>query len=176
MFNKRNRDKFLGVAAAITFLIGLANALEYFFANKNYLDIYTGAVANVKYKTFDGRRNILYAKTSIELAGIKKNFHLSDRAEDGGYIEVSTGDTITIFARKSYQFLYNYDFRDNIYYAEKKGEMLYNNLDRWKTTAFSNMCIYGGCALFLFIMFLDQVKNISISNWYQKRFLNKPKD
>jgi hypothetical protein len=176
MLNKNHRDKLLGVAAVITFLIGLANALEYFFAGKNYLDINTGKVENVKHEIFEGRRGILYAKTIIKLEGLKKIFHISDKADDGGYIEVSAGDSITIFGKKGYQFLYNYNLKDNIFYVEKNGEMLYNNLDSWKASAFTYMCIYGGCAVFLLIMFLDQVKNISISNWFQKRFLNKPKD
>ncbi|MEI2740065.1 MAG: hypothetical protein V9F01_14920 [Chitinophagaceae bacterium] len=173
IFKIKNRDGLLGVASIITFIIGAANALEYFFAGKDYLAVNKGVVTEVIHETYEGRRGRLYSKTIIRLNEKKGEFHLSDDAEDGGYISVEKGEDITIYARKWYQFLYNYDFRDNIYHVERNGEMVYNNLDRWKAAAFSYMCIFGGCALFLLVMYLDQAKNISIANWFQKRVINR---
>lgn len=170
---RKNRDKLLGVAAVITFLIGSANALEYFLAGKKYLFTREGVVENVLHERYENSRGILYSKTTIRLRGIPGKFYLSDNADDGGYIEVANGDVITVYARKWYQFLYNYDGRDNLYYVEKDGRLLYNNLGQWKAAAFTYMCIYGGCSLFLLVMYLDQARNISISNWFQKRFSHK---
>lgn len=173
---RKNRDKLLGVAAFITFLIGSANALEYFLAGRNYLFTREGVVENVLHERYENGRGILYAKTTIRLKGIPGTFYLSDKAADGGYIEVTEGEVITVYARKWYQFLYNYDGRDNLYYAAKNGEELYNNMGQWKAAAFTYMCIYGGCSLFLLVMYLDQARNISVSNWFQKRFLHKQKN
>ena len=50
MLNIKNRDNLLGVAAAIAFLIGSANALEYFIAGKNYLSINKGVVEKLIYE------------------------------------------------------------------------------------------------------------------------------
>lgn len=173
IFKIKNRDNLLGIASIISFIIGSANAFEYFFAGKEYLDVNKGVVAEVTHETYEGRRGRLCSKTIIRLNEKKEKFHLADDAEDGGYIPVETGESIIIYARKWYQFLYNYDFRDNIYYVERGGKMVYNNLDKWKAAAFTYMCIFGGCSLFLLVMYLDQVKNISISNWFQKRFINR---
>ncbi|MBP9102953.1 MAG: hypothetical protein KBF82_03735 [Chitinophagaceae bacterium] len=175
MLNIKNRDNLLGVAAAIAFLIGSANALEYFIAGKNYLSINKGVVEKLIYERYEGRRNMLYSKTTIRLKEMDKNFYLSDNANDGGYIETSEGEIITLYARKWYQNLYNFNYRDNIYYVEKDGQQVYNNLDTWKASAFTYMCIAGGSALLLLVMYLDQAKNISITNWFEKRRLNKRK-
>ena len=84
MLNIKNRDNLLGVAAAIAFLIGSANALEYFIAGKNYLSINKGVVEKLIYERYEGRRNMLYSKTTIRLKEMDKNFYLSDNANDGG--------------------------------------------------------------------------------------------
>ncbi len=173
---RKNRDKLLGVAAVITFLIGSANALEYFLAGRHYLFTREGVVESVLHERYENRRGILYTRTTIRLRDIPGTFYLSDPADEGGYIEVTEGDLITVYARKWYQFLYNYDGRDNLYYAEKDGRLLYNNMGQWKAAAFTYMCIYGGCSLFLLVMYLDQARNISISNWFQKRFPDKQKN
>lgn len=171
MINRKNRDKLLGVAAVITFFIGSCNALEYFFAGKKYLDAHTSAVEKVNYRTLEGGGGRLYSKTIINLKGVKREFYLKENAMKGGHIEVAGGDTITIYSRKLFQILYNYNLSSNIFYVEKNDRLLYDNMDQWKGTAFYNMCLFGGCALFLLIMYLDQVKNISISNWLQRKKL-----
>ncbi len=171
--NRKSRDKLLGVAALITFVIGSCNAFEFFLTGKNYLNQQTGIVEEVTHEMYNGRRNVMHYRTIIHLVGKSGAFYLTEKADEGGYIEVEKGETITLYKRWFFQRLYNYDFRSNFFYAEKNGKLEYNNLDQWKSTAFSNMCLFGGCALFLLIMYLDQVKNISISNWFQKRFLHK---
>ena len=170
---KSKRDKLLGVACIITFVIGAMNAFEYFLAGKNYLFKKTAVVRKIEYERYENRKGILYSKTTIRLEGVKGGFYINDKADDGGYFEVNEGDTVTVYARKYLQVLYNYDYRSNLYYLEKNGELVYNNLLQWKGPAFSYMCVFLGCSFFLLIMYLDQVKNISISNWYQKRFLKK---
>lgn len=167
----KNRDKLLGVAAIITFLMGIPNAVEYFFANKGYLDNRKGVVEKVVHENYDGSRGILYSKTTIRLNNVKKEFYLSDKANDGGFIDVADGDLIIIFTKKTYQFLYNFNGGGNIYYVEKAGMEPYDDLKRWKAGALYYMCLFGGCSLLLFVMYLDQVKNISIANWFQKRFV-----
>ena len=171
----KNRDSLLGVAAIITFIMGSANAGEYFFASKEYLDNRSGVVEKVIHEYYDGRRGVLYCKTTIYLNNVKKKFYLSDKANDGGFIDVVEGDSINIFTKKDYQFLYNFQGGGNIYFVEKAGMQPYNDLIRWKSGAFYYMCLFGGCSLFLFVMYLDQVKNISITNWFQKKFVKNKK-
>ncbi|MBI5856941.1 MAG: hypothetical protein HZB42_04750 [Sphingobacteriales bacterium] len=173
MFFIKNRDKLLSVAAVITFLIAGINALEYFFAGKRYLSINKGIVKKVSREYEDGKNGELYSKTAIYLTSTNRKFYLRDKTNRGAYIDVSEGDTITIYAKKRIQFLYNYEKRTNIYCVERGGEVIFDNLSIWKASAFTYMLIYGGCSLLLLIMYLDQVKNISISNWFKKRFLSK---
>lgn len=171
----KNRDKLLGLAAVITFVIGSINAAEYFLADKNYLYKKKGVVSKVVHELYEKKRGILYEETTIWLEKVKGKFYLIDNADDGGHVEVKKGDTVTVYARKFLQNLYNYDYRSNLYYVESDGKTIYNNLIQWKAPAFTYMCVCLGCFFFLSIMYLDQVKNISISNWFQKRFLSKKK-
>lgn len=170
----KNGDNLLGVVALIMLLIGTANALEYFFARKSYLTIHNGVVEKVVHEEYFGRRNRLYSKTTIWLKGVNKNFHVATRIDEGGYIGVDKGESITIYARKWYQVLYSFNFSDNIYFVEKGDQIVYNNLNRWKTDSLSYMCLFGGCAVFLLIIYLDKVKNISLENWFQRKVLKNP--
>lgn len=170
------KDKLLGVAAVITFIIGSINAAEYFLAGKDYLYKKTAIVEKVTHALHENRKGILYEETTIWLQQVKGKFYVYDKADDGGHVEVEKGDTITVYARKLLQPLYNYDYRSNLFYVEGNGRMIYNNLAQWKAPAFTYMCISLGCSLFLLIMYLDQVKNVSISNWWQQRMTNKKKN
>jgi hypothetical protein len=85
---------------------------------------------------------------------------------------VEKGDTVTLYTARFNQYLYNFQLEGNIFYATWR-DKLYNNTLNWKSGAFYYMCLFGGMAFFLTLMYLDQVKNISISNWFRKRFLNK---
>lgn len=171
----RNRDKLLGLASIITGLIGSANALEVFLAGKTYLNKIVGTVERVSHENYDGRKNILYSKSTLYIKGKNKKYFLSEKSDDGGYIDVKEGDSVVLYTRKWYQSLYNYNFASNIYYAENSSGELYNNLLQWKGPAFYYMCVFGGAAIFLIIMYLDQVKNISITNWFQKNVINRKK-
>lgn len=171
IIDPKYRDKLLGVAAIIAFFIGSGNALEYFFASKNYLQQDEGKVTKVVHKTYGGR--ILYASTEIQLENNKAIFSLSDKADDGGYIEVVEGDLIKIYSQNWYQILLNFRLPDKIYYVERDGQRVYNNLSEWKSRAFYYMLVAGGSALLLCLMYFDQAKNISIANWYQRKFGSK---
>jgi hypothetical protein len=173
MLNFRNRDKLLGVAALVCFIMGAANALEYFFAGIGYLRKTTGVVEQVDHLIHTGSRDRLYAETIVKLEGISKEYSLYDNAMEGGNLEVEKGDTVTLYIARFNQYLYNFQLKGNIFYASWKGGKFYNNTLNWKAGAFYYMCLFGGMAFFLTLMYLDQVKNISISNWFRKRFLNK---
>lgn len=163
-----NRDRLLGWAAGISFLLGCINAGEYFLAGKNYLARYEGVVREVNYELTERRGLPFYMRTEIRLENLAKKFSLTDRAEDGGYVETRAGDTLTLYAAHALQYLYNYDWRGNLCYVERNGEQVYNNLDNWKTGAFRYLCIFGGCSLFLLVMYLDQVRNVSVANWWTR--------
>jgi hypothetical protein len=176
IFGIKKRSDILGVLSLVLFVIGGLNALEYFFAGKNYLAKYNGVVSDVKHETYlsrsSKRQSEYYTKTSIRLDGYKKIFRLVDRSDAGGFIPVEKGDTIRLYVKKWYQQLYVYTLKTNIYYVEdKNGDLLYNNLRTWKSTLFMGMCFAGGLALFLFLIFLDQSKNISLEIWFQRRVL-----
>jgi hypothetical protein len=143
--------------------------LEYFLAGKDYLTIKKGIVQKVNHITYSGSKRRLYTRTEIYLAGSDKRYFLTDRADFGGYVNVENGDSIVLYTRKWYQFIYNYSFENNIYYIERSGQRLYNNLSAWKSAGFSLMCFFGGCAFFLTLIYLDQVKDIFISNLFFRR-------
>lgn len=159
MLSAFNRtDKLLRIAAIITFCMASANALEYFFAGKNYLRKKTGIVKNVVHDTYTGRRGRLHTRTRIDMEGVKRRFSLADVAQDGGYVEVEVGETISLYTRKWYQSFYNFDFAGNIYYVERNGIEVYNNLGQWKAAAFFLMFVTAICSLFLWLMYLTQAK------------------
>ncbi len=166
--NPKYRDNLLGVAAIIALFIGCGNAIEYFLVDKNYLQQDEGNVTKVIHETYGER--ILYARTEIELEKNKKTFSLKDKADDGGYIEVTEREVIKIYSQQWFQVLFNFQEPGKIYYVERGGERVYNNLSEWKRRAFYYMIVAGGCAIALTLMYFDQAKNISIANWYQKKF------
>lgn len=171
---RKNRDKLLGVAALITFIVGSLNTLEYFFATKKYLNRYEGVVTKADYKTYSGRKGVLYGRNDIELAGVKRKLYLTDMVLDGAFIDIKAGDSVVIWAKRWFQMLYSPSFTTNIYYVEKQGTEVYDNLSEWKETSFWYMCVFGGMALFLSVIYLDVVKGISLENWFQKKVLKNP--
>lgn len=171
-FRIRKRDDVLGLLAAFFLFAGSMNALEYFLAGKNYLSLYDGVVESVSHKQFEStsrRRQVLYSRTTIRLKGISRNFSLTENAMYGGNIPVQEGDSIRIYARRWNQSIYNFSFRTNIYYVEQEGRMIYNNLNSWKASAFSYMCFFGIGGFLLLMMYLDQARNISLSNWIWRK-------
>jgi hypothetical protein len=169
--NPKYHDKLLGVAAIIALIIVIGNAIEYFLANENYLQVDEGKVSKVIHETYGNRT--LYASTEIELENNKSNFSLTDKADDGGYIEVTEGETIKIYSQQWFQLFFNFQSPGKIYYVERNGERVYNNLGEWKGRAFYYMLVAGGCAIALTLMYFDQAKNVSIANWYQKKIGKK---
>lgn len=167
-----NRDKIIGILAVIFLLLGTANALEYFFAGKGYLVVYNGKVTAVEHNVYQGGRRRLYSETRVSLEGIDRQFSIYENANVGGYLEANPGDIITLYIRHRYQYLYNYSLKGNIYYAEKGGQLLYNNLSEWKSTSFSFMCYLGGMGLFLLIIFIDITRGNRIRNRIKRGILN----
>lgn len=167
------RYRYLGWVALVAFAMALMNCLEYYFAGKNYLRQYTGVVSDVDHSSYtsydDVGNSTIIAKTAIRLEGISRKFSLSDDANYGGYVYVNKGDTVTLYVRKWYQSLYNFPLGSNVFYIEKNGNRLYNNLGEWKGAAKIYMLFFGGMALFLFVIYLDVVKNISIRTLIEGR-------
>ena len=168
-----NRDNVLGLIAAVFLLLGSANALEYFFAGKDYLSVITGKVERVEHNTYQGSRARMYAETKVKLEPYKRIYSIYDNAEYGGYLEANPGDTITLYVRHWYQSSYNFSLKGNIYYVEKGGQMLYNNMSDWKSTSLYNMSFLGGVGGFLLIIFLDLKRGRVVSRRIKSRFLNK---
>jgi hypothetical protein len=174
MFGIRKPSDLLGWIALFFFVIASLNAVEYFFAGKNYLAKYTGEVAEVRHEIFNRttkRRERIYSRTVIRLKEYNKSFQITDRADFGGYVPVERGDTIRMYAKRWFQHLYIYSYSSNTYYVERNGAMVYNNMGEWKGTAFAVMCFAAGLGLFLFLIYLDQSKNISLEIWFQRRVL-----
>lgn len=174
MFGTRKPSDLLGWIALFFFFIASLNALEYFFAGKNYLAKYTGVVTDVRHETFkrtSKRGARYYTKTVMRLKEYNRAFQITDVAEFGGYVPVENGDTIRLYVKRWFQHLYIYSYESNTYYVEKNGAMVYNNLGEWKGATFAIMCFAGGLAFFLLLIFLDQSKNISLEIWFQRRVL-----
>lgn len=169
----RNRDNVLGLIAALFLLLGTANALEYFFAGRNYLAEITGKVESVEHHTYQGSRGRMYAETVVKLEQHKKTYSIYDNADFGGYLDTNPGDTLTLFVRHWHQSLYNFSLKGNIYYVERGGKMLYNCMSDWKSTSFYYMCFLGGIGGFLLIIFLDLKRSNAVSRRLRRRFLNK---
>lgn len=172
-FRIKNRDNILGLLAVLFLLLGSANALEYFFAGRGYLSLIEGKVEAVEHNTHLGGRGRLYAETRVKLEGNKRTFSIYDNANEGGYLDANPGDTITLYVRHWYQSLYNYSLRGNIYYAEKGGQLLYNNMSDWRATSYSYMCYLGGIGLFLLLIFLDVTRGNAVSKRIKRQLLNK---
>lgn len=176
IFGIKKRADLLGIIAAFFFIIGSLNALEYFFAGKDHLAKYTGVVADVTHETFmsgSGKNRDLYTRTVISLKEYKRKFRLKDRSDEGGHVPVEKGDTVRLYVKRWYQNLYIFTFGTDIYYVERNGELIYNNLGTWNGAAFGIMCFAGGLAFFLFLIWLDQSKNISLEVWFQRKVLMK---
>jgi len=169
----RNRDNILGLLAVLFLLLGSANALEYFFAGRDYLTIVEGKVVNVEHNTYRGGRGRMYAETRVMLERDERHFSVYDDAEEGGYLDTNPGDTVTLYVRHWFQSLYNFSLKGNIYYAEKGGQLLYNSMSDWRSTSFYYMCFLGGIGLFLLVIFLDISRGNAVSKRIKNRILNK---
>lgn len=159
----KNRDNLLGIAAILFLFIGFCNALDYFALTKNGLKKVNGVVSKVHHENYEGRRSryrgrVLYTRTIIYLDGLKKKFWLTDEADDGGYVDVNVNDYVSLYKKKWYQVVYNFQGGGNMYYVEKDNEPVYDDLPRLKASAFVYMCFSGGCAFFLLLMFLSTRK------------------
>ena len=173
-YNIRKPSDLLGLLAIFIFIIAALNAAEYFLAGRNYLAKYSGEVAEVRHETFKqtSKRGVrYYTRTVMRLKGHNKSFKVTDRADRGGYVPVEQGDTLRLYVKRWFQHLYIFSYASNTYYVEKNGVMVYNNMSEWKATAFAVMCFAGGLALFLFLIYLDQSRNVSLEVWFQRRVL-----
>jgi len=159
---RKNREKLLLVAAIGTLVIALANGLEYYLSPLEYLREVTGKVEEITHKTDE--RN---TSTTLKIDGEK--FWLKDRIEEGGYIDAAEGDTLKLYVKRSYQYLYAFGGPGNIFYVAKHNKMLYNNTAQWKGPARQWMMRLGICSILLWFIYFDQVRNISISNRVQRR-------
>lgn len=168
-----NRDKILGVLAVIFLLLGTANALEYFFAGKGYLSVYKGVVKEVEHNTYQGSRGRMYAETRVKLNGSNRPFSVYENANVGGYLDANLGDTVTLYVRHWFQSLYNFSLKGNIYYSEKGGQMLYNNMSEWRSTSLYNMCFLGGLGFFLLLIYIDITRGNKIRKQFKRAIFNK---
>lgn len=171
---RNRRDKLLGVAAVITFIIGGLNAIDYFLFDKNWLRVYHGKVETYDYSTYSNKRGKLSGKSMMKLEGINRKFFYKDRVYDGAYFGVEEGDTVTVFAKRRIQYLYTFDFASNVVYIQKKGTEIFNGKESWKEVTFLFMCVFGGCSFLLSVIYLDIVKGISLENWFQGKILKNP--
>ncbi|MBN8784262.1 MAG: hypothetical protein ABS85_07505 [Sphingobacteriales bacterium SCN 48-20] len=155
------------VVAILATLVAMANMLEYFFASKENLRKVEGVVDQVFTEAFgQGRRQ--YTKTTIVFEGGDK-YWLSDKIDRGGYIPAAKGDRLSLYVKSWYQWLYNYNWRSNIFYVEKEGKMVYNNLSEWRGSGRAFMMVSAILALLLWLIYFDVVKNKSISNLIQRK-------
>lgn len=164
----------MGVFALITLIVGSLNTLEYFFGRKNHFKKYEGVIVKVDYKTYIGRRQVLYGRNDIKLSEVKRKFFVTNEVSDGAYIDIKIGDTVVIWTRRWFQMIYSPVFDSNVFYVEKNGIEVYDNLKDLKANAFSLMCLFGGLALILSAIYLDVVKGISLENWFQRKILKNP--
>jgi hypothetical protein len=166
----RNRGNILLAVTIIVTLVAIANMLEYFFASKENLRKVDGVVSQVVHEMFR-QGNDATTKTTIVLEGSNDRYWLSDKINSGGYIPAEKGDSLQLYVKSWYQWLYNYNWRSNIFYVERNGEMIYNNLGEWKASGRTFMMVSAVLAALLWLIYFDVVKNRSISNWVlqQKR-------
>jgi predicted small integral membrane protein len=164
----RKRGIALLVVAVIATLVAMANMLEYFFASKENLHKVEGVVDQVVNEAFRQGRST-YTKTTIVLEGSNDKYWLSDRVDVGGYIPAVKGDQLSLYVKSWYQWLYNYNWRSNIFYVERDGKMIYNNLSEWKGSGRAFMMVTAVLAALLWLIYFDVVKNKSISNWLRQQ-------
>ena len=164
----RKRGIALLVVAVIATLVAMANMLEYFFASKENLHKVEGVVDQVVNEAFRQGRSI-YTKTTIVLEGSNDKYWLSDRVDVSGYIPAVKGDQLSLYVKSWYQWLYNYNWRSNIFYVERDGKMIYNNLSEWKGSGRAFMMVTAVLAALLWLIYFDVVKNKSISNWLRQQ-------
>jgi hypothetical protein len=189
----KHRGWLLRIFVYLLIFCASANAFEYFFAGKNYLSKKAGIVSIYHQYYFErGGRRInnsrsvsgSFSKTIIRLKNLNTTFRSVDRISFGtstdvkndSFIDVKEGDTITIYTRNWYQSLYSLALGSNIYCVKKNGETVYQNIAKWKSHAFGFMIIYGVLSFILWGIYLSYAKDITISQWFQKRFSNKPKE
>ncbi len=161
----------LGIFASIFLFIGSMNTIEYFFAGKNYLRKYNGVVKEISFEakeSYQKRRIVYYAKTIIRIENYAKKFQIVENMDIGGYLPAKIGDTITLYVKRWYQYLYNYTFKTDVYYAEINRGLKFSYLREWKNVAFSSMCFGLGSGFLLLMMFLES-RNISLSNLFLKK-------
>lgn len=164
----KNRGIALLVVAILATLVAMANMLEYFFASKESLRRVDGVVGQVINEAFRQGRSS-YTKTTIVFEGSNDKYWLSDKVDVGGYIPAVKGDRLSLYVKSWYQWLYNYNWRSNIFYVEKEGEMIYNNLSEWRGSGRAFMMVSAILALLLWLIYFDVVKNKSISNLIQRK-------
>jgi hypothetical protein len=173
---RKSRDKFLGLTSLIFGIVAFLNALDYFFAGKNFLKKYNGIVQKADYYIYTGRsykyrRGVDYGRNTIKLFGIEREFKLTKEVSLGAFVDVKEGDSVTILAKRWFQYLYSPTFESNIYYIKKRDGYSFDFVKDWKSITFGYMCVCGGIAFFLFFIYLDVVKGISLENWFQKKIL-----
>jgi hypothetical protein len=159
--------------------LSLGNAIDFYFGTKNDFRLIQGKVTNVEISSYFGKtrytRRTYYTKTTIKINdGRKKYFTIEQSAVDSLLVKLKTGDIVGIYARRWYQRLPYFGLNANMFLVVKDGTVIYDVMYRCKKQNMIFMIVFGIIALFVFVIYLDVVKDISLENWFQKRILKNP--
>ena len=134
----------------------IGNLLSYTVTKLNMRHIH-GKASDVKKIQYDclsayAQRLALCEKLELRVEGFKPQFVIAEYANPdiGLYVlDINKGDTVDIYVKKWYQWLFNFGRFHQIEYLEKGGETYYYNVDHPKYWIF-----FGVFGLIIFVPLL----------------------
>lgn len=155
------------------------NAIVFFFTAGKDLRRVHGKIGEIKSVSYFGRskytRKTYYTKTRIWLDDRPNTFYTVESTDkDSLLLKLEKGDEVDIYTKQLYHYVVLIGLGGNMFLLKKNGTIIYDVRYRCRSAAGIYMAVFGAMALFLLIIYLDVVKNISIENWFQRVILKNP--
>lgn len=163
------QDIKLKYVAIVLGALSLFNLLSYLTFNANQLLKVKGKVTayNTEGHYGNTRRTsrIYYTSTTLQLNGDGTEYKATEKTNRDSLLrQLKVGDDLELYTFHWYQFIYYMGLDANFYYVKKNDAVVYDITDRCRGENKVLFFVFGAIAVLFTLMYLDQVKNISISN------------
>jgi hypothetical protein len=175
-------NKILKYIAILFWLLSLGNAIDLFFSSNSNLKVVRGEISSVKIGSFPvyhkyGKSMGSYITTNITLG--KNDYIFFSNEKDGRdslLRGVRVGEKVELYVRRWYHYITYFGLGANMFLVKRDGEIIYDITDKCRRANKIFMIVCALVAMAFSLIYLDVNKNLSIENWFRKRFIKKKDD
>lgn len=170
----------LGGIALVLAILSAGQFMDHLRARQKKFKVVSGVVTDVAKSSFYTRSRrrsgaIYFTKTVVRIGkGAKEYYAAENSGADSLLQQLQEGDRVELSVRGFLQPISYIGTDANMFLVRKNGVVIYDNTAACIRSSKVFALVFGAVALFIWIIYLDVVKGISIENWYQRVVLKNP--